>query len=89
MSPEAFKHTLNREEFTKINVDNLEASKHMLEVCFGKDTNLRKELLLDTDSTGFGDGEEIPTHKTKKSSAKVAKSTAKAKPAKKAIKKKK
>ena len=89
MSPEAFKHTLNREEFTKINVDNLEASKHMLDVCFGKDTNLRKELLLDTDSTGFGDGEEIPVHTTQKSTAKVVKSTAKATPAKKAIKKKK
>ena len=89
MSPEAFKHTLNREEFTKINVDNLEASKHMLDVCFGKDTNLRKELLLDTDSTGFGDGEEIPVHTTQKSTAKIVKSTAKATPAKKAIKKKK
>lgn len=65
MSPEAFKHTLNREEFTKINVDNLSAAKHMLDVCFGKDTNLRKELLLDTDSTGFGDGEEIPDAKAK------------------------
>lgn len=84
MSPEAFKHTLNREEFTKINVDNLPAAKHMLDVCFGKDTNLRKELLLDTDSTGFGDGEEIPDHKEKKTTGKVAKATAKAKPAKKA-----
>jgi DNA gyrase/topoisomerase IV subunit B len=89
MSPEAFKHTLNREEFTKINVDNLSAAKHMLDVCFGKDTNLRKELLLDTDSTGFGDGEEIPDHKEKKTTAKVAKSTAKAKPVQKATKKKK
>ncbi len=92
MSPEAFKHTLNREEFTKINVDNLSAAKHMLDVCFGKDTNLRKELLLDTDSTGFGDGEEIPDHMAKKATGKVAKATAKAKPAKpvaKATKKKK
>lgn len=89
MSPEAFKHTLNREEFTKINVDNLSAAKHMLDVCFGKDTNLRKELLLDTDSTGFGDGEEIPDHNAKKSTAKVAKATGKAKPVQKATKKKK
>lgn len=86
MSPEAFKHTLNREEFTKINVDNLSAAKHMLDVCFGKDTNLRKELLLDTDSTGFGDGEEIPDHAAKKT---TAKSTTKAKPVQKATKKKK
>lgn len=89
MSPEAFKHTLNREEFTKINVDNLSAAKHMLDVCFGKDTNLRKELLLDTDSTGFGDGEEIPDHNAKKSTGKVAKATGKAKPVQKATKKKK
>jgi DNA gyrase subunit B len=90
MSPEAFKHTLNREEFTKINVDNLSAAKHMLEVCFGKDTNLRKELLLDTDSTGFGDGEEIPDHKAKKKAGKVAKAATKAKPVtQKATKKKK
>jgi DNA gyrase subunit B len=88
MSPEAFKHTLNREEFTKINVDNLSAAKHMLDVCFGKDTNLRKELLLDTDSTGFGDGEEIPEPKSAKAKAgKVAKATAKAKPVAKATKK--
>jgi len=87
MSPEAFKHTLNREEFTKINVDNLQAAKHMLDVCFGKDTNLRKELLLDTDSTGFGDGEEIPDHTTKKTTAKVAKATAKGKPVQKATQK--
>lgn len=80
MSPEAFKHTLNREEFTKINVDNLPAAKHMLDVCFGKDTNLRKELLLDTDSTGFGDGEEIPEPKSKGKA--VIKTTAKAKPVK-------
>jgi DNA gyrase/topoisomerase IV subunit B len=89
MSPEAFKHTLNREEFTKINVDNLQAAKHMLDVCFGKDTNLRKELLLDTDSTGFGDGEEIPDHTTKKTTAKVAKATTKGKAVQKATKKKK
>lgn len=53
MSPEAFKHTLNREEFTRIQVDDMKSAKHTLDVCFGKDTNLRKELLLDTESTGL------------------------------------
>lgn len=95
MSPEAFKHTLNREEFTIINVDNMKSAKNMLDVCFGKDTNLRKELLLDAESTGFGDDgqqpEETPAKKTTakaktkakakaKAPAKVAKTTAKAKP---------
>jgi DNA gyrase subunit B len=53
MSPEAFKHTLNREEFTIIQVENMSSAKHTLDICFGKDTNLRKELLLDTESTGI------------------------------------
>ncbi len=76
MSPEAFKHTLNREEFTIINVDNLQSAKNMLDVCFGKDTNLRKELLLDTDSTGFEADEPKTVAKATK------KTTAKAKPVK-------
>ena len=37
MSPEAFKHTLNREEFTRIQVDDMKSAKHTLDVCFGKD----------------------------------------------------
>jgi DNA gyrase/topoisomerase IV subunit B len=86
MSPEAFKHTLNREEFTKINVENMTTAKHMLDVCFGKDTNLRKELLLDDESKGklSADAEEEPIKKaakktTKKSLAKVLKTTTKKK----------
>ena len=47
MSPEAFKYVLNREEYTKITTDHIEAAKHMLHVCFGKDTQLRKDLLID------------------------------------------
>lgn len=96
MSPEAFKHTLNREEFTIINVDNLQSAKNMLDVCFGKDTNLRKELLLDTDSTGFESDEPKASAKVarkaapkavvkaaKKATAKAtAKTTSKAKPVK-------
>ena len=53
MSPEAFKHTLNREEFTIIQVEDMSSAKNTLDICFGKDTNLRKELLLDTESTGL------------------------------------
>lgn len=47
MSPEAFKHVLSREEFTKITVEDSKATKNMLETCFGKDTQLRKNLLID------------------------------------------
>lgn len=86
MSPEAFKHTLNREEFTKINVENMQSAKHMLDVCFGKDTNLRKELLLDEESTGIATAEDDVT--TKKATKKTTKKTAK-KVEKKVTKKKK
>lgn len=50
MSPEAWKHILSREQYTKITVDDIKSSKEMLEVCFGKDTNLRKDLLLDEET---------------------------------------
>lgn len=49
MSQEAFKHVLNRKEFTKISTKNLPASKGMLETCFGKESQLRKDLLIDSD----------------------------------------
>ncbi len=51
MSPEAFKYVLGRKEFTKITIKDLNSSKDMLETCFGKDTQLRKDLLLDVKGT--------------------------------------
>jgi hypothetical protein len=69
MSPEAFKYTLARDEYTKISVDDMNAAKRMLDVCFGKDTNLRKELLLDPDSSGIDHSEEDAPKK----GAKIAK----------------
>jgi len=48
MSPEAFKYVLSREQFTQIKAKDAKKAKEMIEICFGKDTNLRKELLLDT-----------------------------------------
>ena len=87
MSPEAFKYTLNREEFTKINVEDMQSAKQTLDICFGKDTNLRKELLLDAESTGAIAEEAAPVKKT--TTKAVAKTTAKAKPVQKATKKKK
>jgi DNA gyrase subunit B len=49
MSQEAFKHVLNRKDFTKISVKDMKASKSMLETCFGKESQLRKDLLIDSD----------------------------------------
>jgi DNA gyrase/topoisomerase IV subunit B len=49
MSQEAFKHVLNRKEFTKISVKDMKGSKNMLETCFGKESQLRKDLLIDSE----------------------------------------
>ena len=49
MSQEAFKYVLNRKEFTKISVKDMKASKNMLETCFGKESQLRKDLLIDSE----------------------------------------
>lgn len=47
MSPEAWKYVLSRKNFTKISVDDMRASQDMLNVCFGKESQFRKDLLLD------------------------------------------
>jgi DNA gyrase/topoisomerase IV subunit B len=84
MSPEAFKYVLSRDTYTKITVDHMEASKQMLHTCFGKDTQLRKDLLIDE--------QELPAEplaaKTPPSMKKKSKKTAKKKVAKKTAKKK-
>lgn len=49
MSQEAFKYVLAPKDFTKISVKNMPASKNMLETCFGKESQLRKDLLIDSD----------------------------------------
>lgn len=82
MSPEAFKHTLNREEFTIIQVDDMPSAKHTLDICFGKDTNLRKELLLDTESTGLTASDLEEPKKGAKAATKASKATMKAAQAK-------
>lgn len=50
MSPEAFKHVLNRKNFTIISAKNIQAAKDMLETCFGRESQLRKDLLIDSDT---------------------------------------
>lgn len=49
MSPEAWKYVMAREDYTKITVEDMSKAKRMLNVCFGKDTTLRKDLLIDND----------------------------------------
>lgn len=50
MSPEAWKHVINRESYTVISTEDIKGAKDMLQVCFGKDSLPRKELLLDSDT---------------------------------------
>ena len=48
MSPEAWKYVMSRNSYTKIDAANAQHAKTMLDICFGKDTSKRKELLLDS-----------------------------------------
>lgn len=83
MSPEAFQHVLSREIYTKITVEDMMSAKQMLQVCFGKDSTPRKELLLDKE-------EEVNAKKASKSKSKaVKKKAAKKKVTKKKVTKKK
>ncbi len=82
MSPEAFKHVLSREDYTKIIIDEEQDAKHMLHTCFGKDTQLRKDLLIDDDdvSVDLGSSKKKAKPKVavkKKAAKKVAKKAAK------------
>ncbi|MCT4643087.1 MAG: toprim domain-containing protein [Bacteriovoracaceae bacterium] len=81
MSPEAFKYVLNREEFTKITTENIEDAKHMLHTCFGKDTQLRKDLLIDDEDINVDLGSILKGKKNaaKKATKKVAKKVTKKK----------
>lgn len=85
MSPEAFKYVLSRDNYTKITVDSIEDAKHMLHTCFGKDTQLRKDLLIDEDTESKA--VKNPTKPEPKAKAKVAKKK-KAKTTKKKVAKK-
>ena len=90
MSPEAWKFVLSKESYTTININEMSAAKEMLNVCFGKDSAPRKELLIDHD----GDGVQVSVSSglekmslKKKAPKKVAKKAVK-KIAKKVVKKK-
>ena len=47
MSPEAFKYVLNKKNYTKIEINNMKHAKRTLEVCFGRDSSPRKDLLME------------------------------------------
>ncbi|WP_127717288.1 toprim domain-containing protein [Halobacteriovorax sp. HLS] len=83
MSPEAWKHVLSRESFTVITANDMSLAKEMLNVCFGKDTSLRKDLLMDEESTG--ESVSVSSSKVKSTS----KSSSKKKVTKKKVAKKK
>lgn len=68
MSQEAFKHVLQRKTFTKISTKDLKASKYMLETCFGKESQLRKDLLIDSDEIDVDLTNIIAGNKKKKNS---------------------
>lgn len=87
MSPEAWKFVLSKEKYTEITAADAGRAKEMLNICFGKDTNLRKELLMDVN-----EGEETSVTLGKdegdfKAPVKKAKKVAKKKVVKKAAKK--
>ncbi len=88
MSPEAWKYVLSKDEYTKITAEDAAKAKEMLHICFGKDTNLRKELLMDSDDeysdvkTGKTDTEKASSSTRQSGDSSIAK-----KPAKKATKK--
>ena len=89
MSPDALKYVMSRDTYTKITVDDKKTAKAMLEVCFGKDSNPRKDLLLDQEGENVSVTRTTPRKGAKTASTgekKVAKKTAK-KAAKKVTKK--
>jgi DNA gyrase subunit B len=72
MSQEAFKHVLSRKQFTKISVKDMKASKSMLETCFGKESQLRKDLLIDSEDIDVDLTNIIAGNKASKISSKEA-----------------
>lgn len=71
MSPEAFKHVLNAKDFTKITVKDMNSAKLMLETCFGKESQLRKDLLIDSEEIEVDLDNIIASKKSKKNQSSV------------------
>lgn len=92
MSPEAWKWVLSKETYTQIKIESMSNAKEMLNICFGKDANLRKDLLIDSDSAPGGSSSQSQaqsnTSSTKAAPSKTAKKEATKKEAKKEVAKK-
>ena len=88
MSPEAWKYVLQRDAFTKITAKDIGESKAMLDVCFGKDSAPRKELLMDGEG-GTSTKSSRRSARNAKAAKKTTKKAAKKKTAKKKVAKKK
>ncbi len=89
MSPEAWKYLMSKDHYTTITSEDTGESKKMLNICFGKDTSLRKDLLMDGESAGsveVSTGLDYTKKTTKKAASKTTKKVTK-KVAKKATKK--
>lgn len=85
MSPEAWKYVMSKEGYTRITVEHAGDAKKMLNVCFGKDSNPRKALLLDDSragsesislSTGLDGNTSASARTTKKVASKATKKAA-------------
>lgn len=47
MSNESWRHVMEKDFYTKITIKDVSKAKETLNICFGRDTSLRKDLLLD------------------------------------------
>jgi len=89
MSPQAWKYIMNRDSYTKIEAPNSHEAKEMLNICFGKDSSLRKDLLIDSETQKVSYTSE-PGLSTQSGSKKLSKTkVAKKKTTKKKVAKKK
>ena len=73
MSPQAWKYIMSRGTYTKIEAPDSHEAKEMLNICFGKDSSLRKELLIDSDGGGESSTTVSTTKKVAKKSSKTTK----------------
>lgn len=88
MSAEAFKYVMNRGDYTRISIEDIKDAQHIMETCFGKDSQLRKNLLMDDapESVEYTDGRSRPKASQalkKKTAKKITKKTTKKKVSKK------
>ncbi len=66
MGPEAWKHVMDRGDYTKIVVEKPKDAQNILQVCFGKDSTPRKKLLMAEDSHSSVSASTTRKKKTKK-----------------------